>query len=496
LILQDKVHTSENKLQVMPNQNKIRIAVIEDDEDDFLIMKDYISEIEGKFFIVDWFQDYNEAIEAIKNKTYHLYFVDYFLGNKTGLDLLDTAAALQCDAPIILLTGLGNKAIDVKAMEKGATDYLVKNDLNTEKLERCIRYSLERATFLKELKTREAKYRRLFASSKDAVFITDNNFNFSEVNDAAGELLGYPANELVGRNLYEFISEHNLNGKIKSTNGNGKSAVIEDSEIKIVNNNNETKECLLSLASQRQADDETYVMHGIIHDITKIKMAESAKLQAEKLAANERLIRMLAHEIRNPLNNIILSVDQLMPLQRDEMQKGFMDIIQRNSLRINNIITELLNLARPSELILVDQSLQEIMDESLSRTEDRIKLQNIAVKKTYPADPLIIPADREKLVIAFTNIIINAIEAMEPNGMLAVSMKTNKDGYDVCIKDNGRGFSQESLSKLFEPFFTLKRNGMGLGLTVSFSILQSHKAKIRANSKVNEGTEFHISFTK
>lgn len=492
--MQYNLHTPENKLQLMPNQNKIRIAVIEDDEDDFLIMKDYISEIEGKSFVVDWFQDYNSATEAIKNKAYHLYFVDYFLGHRTGLDLLDAAAELQCDAPIILLTGLGNKAIDVKAMEKGATDYLVKNDLNVEKLERCIRYSLERAAFLKELKAREAKYRRLFSGSKDAVFITDNDFNFSEVNDAAGELLGYPANELVGRNLYEFISEHNLNGKI--TPRNGKSTVIEDSEIKIISNGNETKECLLSLASQRQADDETYVMHGIIHDITKIKMAESAKLQAEKLAANERLIRMLAHEIRNPLNNIILSIDQLMPLQRDEMQKGFMDIIQRNSLRINNIITELLNLARPSELILVDHSLQEIMDESLSRTEDRIKLQNIEVKKTYPEEPLVIPADKEKLVIAFTNIIINAIEAMESKGLLTVNMKATADGFDVCIKDNGKGFSQESLSKLFEPFFTLKRNGMGLGLTVSFSILQSHKAKIRANSKLGEGTEFQISFSK
>jgi len=478
----------------MPNQSKIRIAIIEDDEDDFLIIKDYISEIEGRSFVVDWFQDYNKAIEAIKNKEYQLYFVDYFLGHKTGLDLLEAAAELNCDTPIILLTGLGNKAIDVKAMEKGATDYLVKNDLNTEKLERCIRYSLERATFLKELKAREAKYRKLFESSKDAVFITDDHFNFSEVNDAAVELLGYPENELVGRNLCEFISEHNLNGNLKPSNGEGRD--IEESEIKIINNSNETRECLLSLASQRQADDETYVMHGIIHDITKIKKAEAANLQAEKLAANERLIRMLAHEIRNPLNNIILSVDQLMPMQRDEMQKNFMDIIQRNSLRINNIITELLNLAKPTELVLVEHSLQEIIDESLARTDDRIQLQNIQVKKTYPSKPLRIQADKEKLVIAFTNIVINAVEAMESDGLLTISLDASDSGYDVCIKDNGKGFPQEYLSRLFEPFFTLKRNGMGLGLTVSFSILQSHKAKIRASSKESEGTEFHISFNK
>ena len=478
----------------MPNQNKIRIAVIEDDEDDYLIIKDYISEIEGRSFIVDWFQEYNAAIEAIKNKEYQLYFVDYFLGHKTGLDLLDEAARLNCEEPIILLTGLGNKAIDIKAMERGATDYLVKNDLSTEKLERCIRYSLERSSILKELRSREIKYRTLFESSKDAVFITDDKLNFSEVNDAAVQLLGFTEEELLGRNLQDFISGHHLNGKLRSLNDT--SNIIEDKEIKIVNNTNETRDCLLSLASQRQADDETMIMHGIIHDITNLKKAELANLQTEKLAANERLIRMLAHEIRNPLNNIILSIDQLMPQEQDEMQKSFLSIIQRNSLRINNIITELLNLAKPSELILLENSLQEIMEETLTRTHDRVKLQNIQVTKDFPSNPLLIQADKEKLVIAFTNIIINAIEAMNTNGSLTISMSTSDEGYDVSIKDNGKGFPHEYLSRLFEPFFTLKKSGMGLGLTVSYSILQSHNAKIRAQSKEKEGTEFRISFKK
>ena len=477
----------------MPNQNKNKIAIIEDDEDDYLIIKDYITEIEGKSFTVDWFQDYNSAIEAIKNKEYHLYFVDYFLGHKTGLDLLDAAAELNCDEPIILLTGLGNKAIDIKAMERGATDYLVKNDLSTEKLERCIRYALERSSFLKELKARESKYRTLFESSKDAVFIADDQLNLSEVNDAAVQLLGYSEDELVGRNLREFISEHHLNGKLKPLN---EKSNIEDNEIKIINNNNETRECLLSLAPQRQADDETFMIHGIIHDITKIKKAEIANLQAEKLAANERLIRMLAHEIRNPLNNIILSIDQLLPLEKDEFQKSFMDIIQRNALRINNIITELLNLAKPSELTLLEHSLQDIMDESIARTTDRIKLQNIHVKKHYPSHPVILKSDKEKLIIVFTNIIINAIEAMNTNGLLNISITETHDGYEVCIKDNGKGFSKEYQSKLFEPFFTMKKNGMGLGLTVAYSILQSHNARIRAQSKENEGTEFQVSFKK
>src|ERR1043165_8186677 len=200
----------------MPNRNLTRIAIIEDDEDDFLIIKDYITDIEGKNFVIAWIPDYNSALDAFKNKAYHLCFVDYFLGHKTGLDLLEAASEMSCDEPIILLTGLGNKAIDIKAMESGATDYLVRTHLSTEKLERCIRYSLERTNILRELKTREAKYRNLFENSKDAVFITDDKLNFTEVNDAAVDLLGYSENELIGRNLGDFIAEHRLNGKLRA----------------------------------------------------------------------------------------------------------------------------------------------------------------------------------------------------------------------------------------------------------------------------------------
>ncbi|TMI65857.1 MAG: PAS domain S-box protein [Bacteroidetes bacterium] len=474
----------------MLNGNTIRIAIVEDDEDDFLIIKDYISEIEGSNFVVDWHNDYDAAIEAIKKKQYNIYFVDYFLWEKTGLDLLDEVEALKYTDPIILLTGLGNKSIDIKAMEKGATDYLIKSDLNTEKLERCIRYALERANFLKELKTRENKYRNLFEHSKDAVFIADDKLNFIEVNDAAIQLLGCSEKNLNGRNLFEFISENR-----DTTREILKAASVEDAEIKIVNEKKEIRDCLLSLDYQEQSEGERLV-HGIIHDITKIRVAEIANLQAEKMAANERLTRMLAHEIRNPLNNIILSIDQLLAEDKDDSQIGFMDIIHRNSLRINHIISELLNMAKSSELLFEMHSLEDILEESLSVTSDRINLKKINVKKDFPSTPVFIKADKAKLAIAFTNIIINAIEAMDTNGSLTTSVTASGNNYEVSIKDNGPGIPQDYVSKLFDPFFTLKKNGMGLGLTASYSIIQSHNAKISMQSQVNKGTEFTISFEK
>ena len=478
----------------MLNGEEIRIAVIDDDADDYFIISEFIKGIEGKQFVIDWFNDYTSAIEKIRSKSYHLYFVDYFLGSRTGLDLLKEAAAMKFDRPIVLLTGFGSKAIDISAMESGATDYLIKSELTTEKLERCIRYALDRTSFLQQLKARETKYRTLFEGSKDAVFIADTQLAFTEVNHSAVLLLQPRSGRLHGRTLYDFIDDDVQIARIRDlvkTAGN-----IDDLEIKILGDDKEVKNCLLSLYVQQDAD-HLPVVHGIIHDITNIKKAELANLQTEKLAANERLIRMLAHEIRNPLNNIILSVEHLVPADGDETQKDFLGIIQRNSIRINQIITELLNLASPAELVFEKHTLQEIMDESLARASDRINLHKINVEKNYPAAPLFITADKNKLVIAFTNILINAVEAMEINkGNLSVGMKDSADAYNIYIKDNGRGIPREYLSKLFDPFFTLKKNGMGLGLTASYSIIQSHKANMQVESNVDEGTNFLISFNK
>ena len=142
--------------------NLIRIAIVDDDEDDFFIMKDYIGEIEGTNLVVEWISNYQAAVENIEAGAYNIYLVDYRLGNETGLELLQEVGAMQLDQPIVLLTGKGNKEIDIQAMQSGATDYLVKSELNTEKLERCIRYSLERAASRRQLKEREHKYSNLF----------------------------------------------------------------------------------------------------------------------------------------------------------------------------------------------------------------------------------------------------------------------------------------------------------------------------------------------
>lgn len=481
----------------MLNSHGTRVAIIDDDEDDYFIIADYINSIDGSSFTIDWCNQYETAIEKMRAREYDIYFVDYRLGRHTGLEMLQEMQREEFDDPIVLLTGKGSKDIDVKAMESGATDYLIKSELNTEKLERCIRYSLERSIALKELRARENKYRTLFEGSKDAVFLADENMVLTEVNHTSCALFNTDMSQLVNRSLYDFLKDDTQ--KKKFADQFQRKENINDLEIEIGNGDEdtETKSCLLSISLVEDTGGKPMV-HGILHDITNIKKAESANLQAQKLAANERLMRILAHEIRNPLNNISLSADHLEESYEDvEMRQSLVAIVKRNCIRINHIITELLDLTKPQELTFQEHSLQEILEESIAMIMDRIDLQKIAVQKTFPESPFEISANKSKLIIAFTNIMVNAIEAMEMNkGQLSISVNAGPDSYNVYIRDNGSGIPEEYLTKLFEPFFTLKKNGMGMGLAASYSIIQSHKASIRVESQIGKGTTFILGFSK
>ncbi|WP_207491967.1 hybrid sensor histidine kinase/response regulator [Aridibaculum aurantiacum] len=472
-----------------------RILIVDDDEDDFFITSDYIRNIPTKNFVVDWSYNYNDALGKLTSNQYDIYFVDYRLGIKTGMDLLTDAIASGCEAPIILLTGKGTQEIDIKAMESGAYDYLIKSELNTEKLERCIRYSLERASSIHALKANERKYRSMFEKSKDVVFIATKDFKIVDINYAATELLEYELEEFLDKEIVSlFNNERDREIFYSKLNETGE---LNDFEVDIKAKNDEVKNCIISASVEMNNNGEKYIQ-GIIHDNTSRKRAEKTALQAEKLAATGRLVRTLAHEVRNPLNNINLSLEQLQPHLADDDSKLYLEIIQRNSKRIGDLITELLNSSRLSSQVSLERvSLQNVVDKAIAAAIDRMTLKRIELQVSYPEKEAYAMVDVEKVQLAFLNIIINAIEAMEEaEGVLRISIHITDTEYLVEFKDNGCGISEENLQRLFEPYFTSKRNGMGLGLASTLNILQSHNAHIDVKSVVGAGTTFIIGFKK
>jgi PAS domain S-box-containing protein len=472
----------------------IRILIIDDDEDDYVITEQMIMDIPNGKFQIHWCPRHSDAMQLISSKAYDIYFIDYFLGGITGMELLKKSISFNQDAPMILLTGKGNRDISLEALNAGAADYLIKSELNTEKLERCIRYALENASTLKQLRDNESKFRAIFEQTRDAIFLSDTALNLLDVNSAMEKMLGFSADEMKSLSLFELLAD-----ELKLTMVKDQlclSGEVTDLEIGFHHQSGEEITCIFSAITVARPDGVRYIQ-GILHDITGLKRAERSLLMSEKLAATGRLARTLAHEIRNPLTSINLSLDHLKGIEAQEDQKSYFEIIKRNTKRINDILSELLASARPENTRMEKNILQKIIDDSVNSAMDRIMLKHIKLQVRYIEKPIVIQADPDKLKIAFLNIIINAIEAMEDGkGRLMIVLEDDEQAWEVKITDNGIGISEEDLPRLFEPYFTVKRNGLGLGLSATFNILQAHNAVVEVTSVPNVGTTFSIQFAK
>ena len=214
------------------------------------------------------------------------------------------------------------------------------------------------------------------------------------------------------------------------------------------------------------------------------------------MVSSGRLIRLLAHEIRNPLTNIYLSTDEIKQMAGPEAAP-FIDILNRNTKTINNLLIELVNSSNPVAPRLTRIPVEEIMNMAIGKATDRMNLKDIQLTVDYPTEPSWIEADSEKLNIAFLNVILNSIEAFrQGNGKISISIKGQGNQHEVVIEDNGCGVSEENINKLFEPYFTSKRNGLGLGLASTLNIVNSHDGTISVQSKEGVGTRFIMHFKK
>jgi len=465
----------------------LRILIIDDDEDDYFITSSHIQKIPGFNAQIDWCHDYDTALKFIADKVYDIYFVDYLLGARSGVELLQDALRLDCEEPIVMLTGKGRRLLDIEAMESGAVDFLVKSEINTEKVERSIRYALLRSRSIKALKDSERKYRSVFEQLRDVIFIADTDLRFIDINDAAVALFGYSREQLLYMSLTDlFASETKSNIDVHAlAKGSGMELLLKKSDGINING-------IISVTEHTDTDGKSYVQ-GVIHDITKLRTAEKAILQSEKLAATGRLVRTLAHEVRNPLNNIILSVEQMKAEGVDDTVDFYSGIVLRNSARINSLITALLSSSRPADIVLKQVSASNLLDNVLQRAADSMLLKGVKHERIVFANDLYILADAEKLSVALFNIVINGIEAVAENeGLIRLSLERDENNVIFRIADNGGGISEENVVRLFEPYFTQKRNGLGLGLATTFNIIQAHSGRIEVASRLQEGSVFSV----
>lgn len=485
-------------LKTPSKQEKIRVLLVEDDEDDYVLTRTLVSSQDNVNIRLDWIDNYDDALKAIQRREYDVYLVDYRLGERTGIDLIQEAFRLGSNAPMILLTGQDDLAVDYSALELGAADYLVKGRIDPQLLGRSIRYALRQAETLNELVKNENKYRALFERSMDAIFVMDDKMAFQDANPAVEQMLGYTRNDLKRLNVARLFASVDALRTIRYTIREQNQ--LKDYETTLISRNGRKRICLVSIWSVDDVTGTSNWYQGIIRDVTEQKRAQQELVLAEKLTITGQIARSIAHEVRNPLTNLSLALEQLkeeLP-EDDQYTVVFTDIIHRNVERIGQLITEMLNSSKPRDLDRKPQNLSLIAQDTLRLVADRLKLKSMQLTTDFCLLPCIALLDHEQIKTALLNIFINAVEAMEPEqGALRVQTYCTDDE-QVCVEvqDNGSGISEENRQRLFDPFFTAKSTGMGLGLTTTQNIINSHKGTIDVFSKLGTGTTFRLCFPR
>lgn len=270
-----------------------------------------------------------------------------------------------------------------------------------------------------------------------------------------------------------FVSEQEL----KLTSHSGKAIPVTVTITKIVGN------------------QDNFIGHVfILKDLSRIRALELEIKQKEKLAAVGILAAGVAHEVRNPLSSIKGYATYFSSLfDRQSDNKKAANIMAEEVDRVNRVISELLEFARPIQLELKKTRIFELVDKALRLIKYEADPADIKIISSVEPNLPEVEVDKDRLTQVLLNIFINAIQAMPSGGTLTVNVKTMENRLQFEISDTGRGISAEDQANIFNPYFTTKKRGTGLGLAIAFKIIESHGGTITIESLKNKGTTFVIS---
>jgi two-component system sensor histidine kinase HydH len=220
------------------------------------------------------------------------------------------------------------------------------------------------------------------------------------------------------------------------------------------------------------------------------------KLEKEKSMLLEEMAPVLAHEIRNPLGSIKGAAQYLRSEATREEDQKLLDVIIEEVNRLNSVVTQFLNYAKPFNMNLRHQDVNQIVKKALSIIRTNNLSENVEIEEDLREDLPAVQVDAEQLIQVILNIILNALEAMPDGGRL--SLKTRKihsdegEAVSIAIRDTGRGIKKDDIKNIFKPFFTTRERGVGLGLAICERIIRNHGGDIRVKSIPGQGSIFHI----
>ncbi len=484
-------------------EQPVRVLLVEDDEDDFVLTRDLLANNERTRFHVGWASSYEAGREALGRQEHEVCLVDYRLGERNGLELVHEASESGCQMPLILLTGQGGSDLDLEAMLAGAMDYLVKGQMDGPALERVIRYAIERKRAQEKIRAQA----ELLDKAHDAIIVRDLDQRIIYWNKGAERMYGWtvaeacaaePARPPAKDGSAQFQEANRITlekgewlGELRQNTKDGREIIVSSSRTLVFDERGRPK-----------------AIFAVNTDITERKQLEAQFLRSQRMEAIGALAGGIAHDLNNALAPIVMASELLRMMSKDAETNRILTTIHDSARRGAGMVRQILTFARGTEaergVVQVRHLVREIVDLAQHTFAKSIDIRIEIGPNVWP-----IVGQPTQLHQILLNLCVNARDAMPTGGTLTLAASnlrfdTIQPGMApearpgsyvlLTVADTGTGMPPEVRARMFDPFFTTKApdKGTGLGLSTVRNIVKDHGGFILVHSEVGKGTRFEI----
>ena len=494
---------------------QLKLVIIEDDDAHFQLIKRAIIKAYPDASI-HYFQEAAGCLERLDEINPDLVIADYLLPGMNGIEFLESLNREKKDIPVIIITGQGDENIAIQAMKLGAWDYLVKSgDFFT--LIPSVIGKVAREWKLKEsLQGSERRFREIFSQSPIGIAVYDQNGLLVEANNSCMDIFG--VSDPVHMKSFKLIDAPNAPPELNARLLKGETVRYETpfdfdkaNELDLFERDRSGMAYLEIVITPMEGRTDRCASGYLvqIQDITRRKLAEEEKkeLQVQRMESIFTLAGGIAHDFNNALSGITGNIELLkMDLPNMAGIDRYVEAMSNAAQRMVHLTDQLLAYARGGKYWPKNVSLSEFVEETLPMIQHKIS-PAICVKTNLASDILNVEADMTQMHMVLSAVVINAAEAIEGKGQIIIRTSNKeidegvarynpglKSGRYSCltVQDDGKGMDAETKRKIFEPFFTRKFQGRGLGMAAVYGIVKNHGGWISVESQLGKGTVVQI----
>jgi len=465
-------------------------------------------------YTVDTAENGKDALRIFKKVTPAVVLADIKMPDMDGIALLQQIKQIDPDTEVIMITGHGDMDLAIKSLKYKAADFITK-PIDDDTLRKTLESAFEkisRKERFREVSKNWAVYDVLMNELiQEEVMVVGPDYRILDMNDTLLDKLGVKRDDAVGQYCYETVYHQKApcSGENQQCRFFDTIETQKPSKVTHIRRDKNNNELYFSVSFYPFfIDDEVIGAFELCKDISEEFNIQKVMMQQEKLAAIGRLSAGVAHEINNPLTTILTTSMLIQEdIEPDDPIYRELETITNESLRCRKIVTSLLDFARQTKPVQKLNNINDIVMESIVLTRKQAVFNDVTLAHNLPEEIPFVRVDKDQIQQAVINLILNAIEATDPEGKITVSTRTVDQTFqpwyykkhfppdevvEITVSDTGKGIPQDILDKIFDPFFTTKESGTGLGLAVTHGIFEQHKGIVDVKSEQGHGTTFTI----